>query len=348
MAAAASFNGFYSEFHFREAGLEFGSMPRASLEAMLDGTANRPFVYRQLLPMLANWIDARVPEQTKDHIFEARIHSGKLIRERLFHSPLAQNRAYFLRYWIVYAADFLLAWISVFAMYLICRSVGHAPPIAALSAIILILLIPYFMTLGGYFYDYPELAFFALAVWMALNFDWWWMIPIVALGALNKESFLFFIPALYPLLRQRASRINAMVGTGVLGLICAAVYCALRVRFQLNPGETAEIHLLEQIQFMLHLHNWFYPQQTYGILVLPIYNPLSLALIAWTLWRGWRSLPRAIQRHMQIAAIINFPLYFLFCYPGEFRNLSLLYVTLLLLLAANLTEWTSGQTKTST
>jgi hypothetical protein len=46
-----------------------------------------------------------------------------------------------------------------------------------------------------------------------------------------------------------------------------------------------------------------------------------------------------MQRHAQIAAIVNFPLFILCCVPGELRDLSLLYVTLLFLLAANLTVW---------
>jgi hypothetical protein len=69
------------------------------------------------------------------------------------------------------------------------------------------------------------------------------------------------------------------------------------------------------------------------------FDLLSLVLIVWTVWRGWRKLPQAIQRHGQIAAVINFPLYLLFCVPGEIRDLSMLFVTFFLLLAANLTRW---------
>jgi hypothetical protein len=42
---------------------------------------------------------------------------------------------------------------------------------------------------------------------------------------------------------------------------------------------------------------------------------------------------------------LNFPLFLLFCAPGELRDLSMLYVTLLLLVAASLAEWTGGQCK---
>ena len=48
---------------------------------------------------------------------------------------------------------------------------------------------------------------------------------------------------------------------------------------------------------------------------------------------------RLMQRHAQIAAAINLPLYVLFCAPGELRNLSMLYVVLLVVLATNLEEW---------
>ncbi|MGA2168126.1 MAG: hypothetical protein ABSG62_07925 [Terracidiphilus sp.] len=338
LAAAASFNGFYGKWHFREAGTG-AFMAGASFDSMLDGTAVRPYVYRQLLPMLANWIDARVPEQTKDRLYAATLYNGKLFREDFVDSPLARSRACFLRYWVVYTAVFLFAWIAVHAMYLAAKAAGYPPAASALAAIAMILLLPYFLTRGGFFYDFPELAFFALAVWMALKFDWGWMVPVVALAAWNKESFLLFIPSLYPLLRRRSSRLSALAGTTVLGLTCAAVYGLLCLRFQHNPGGTAELHLSDQIDYMLHPSNLLLREKTYGLLVLQGFNPLLWALIAWTALRGWRFLPRPLQRHAQIAAIINFPLYLLFCVPGELRDLSLLYVTLLFLLAANLTAW---------
>jgi hypothetical protein len=188
VAAAASFNGFYNKWHFREAGA-CGSLPKAGFTAMVEGTADRPVVYRQLLPMLANSLDRLLPEHAKDWLFAVKSKAGIPLRERFFNSPVAQDRVYFLRYLTIYILSFLFAWISVYAMYMVGKSAGYAPSTAALAAIVMILLIPFFMSRGGYFYDYPELAFYALAVWMALNFDWWWMIPVVALATLNKESF---------------------------------------------------------------------------------------------------------------------------------------------------------------
>ena len=338
VAAAASFNGYYDKWHFREAGTS-AWMASASFDSLVEGAAARPYVYRQLLPMLANWVDARVPEQTKDWLYAAKLQNGRPFREDFIDSPLARNRTWFLRYWIVYTAVFLFAWIAVHAMYLAAKAAGYPPAASALAAIAMILLFPYFLTRGGFFYDFPELAFFALVVWMALKFDWGWIVPVVALAAWNKESFLLFIPALYPLLRRRGSRASAWAGTAVLALTCALVYGLLRWRFQNNPGGTFELHLMDQIDYMLHPLNFLLREKTYGLLVLQGFNPLLWALIAWTALRGWRFLPPAMQRHAQIAAIVNFPLFILCCVPGELRDLSLLYVTLLFLLAANLTVW---------
>jgi hypothetical protein len=338
VAAAASFNGYFVKWHFREAGTSSLFMANASFDAMVDGTAARPYVYRQLLPMLANWIDRRVPARIVDRLFSAP-GGGPTFFTHFIDSPLAQNRAWFLRYWIVYTLAFLSAWIAVFALFQAGRAAGFSGAASALAAIALILLMPYFFTVGGYFYDYPDLAFSALAVWMALKCDWFWIVPLVALAAWNHESFLFFVPTLYPLLRLRNSRLRAVVGTAAIGASGALVYAWLRFRFQHNPGGSVENHALLQLHYFEHLFTAPMREKTYGLPVVQSFNLLFLAFIAWTAWRGWRYLPAAIQRHAQIAAALNIPLFLLFCAPGELRNFSLLYVTLLFLMAANLTEW---------
>jgi hypothetical protein len=356
LAAAASFNGFYDKWTLRDTwnGTTEG---RTQFEPMLDGTADRPYVYRQLLPQLANWIDARVSEHIKDRLFEKKEILGLSFLERsqaslLNHvlvlqtansqSPIVQDRKYFLRYAIVYVIAFLFAWIAVYAMFLAGKAVGYPPFASALAAIAMILLMPYFMSVGGYFYDYPELAFFALAVWMATRFDWWWIVPLAVLGTWNKESFLLFIPSLYPILRQRSSQRSALTGTGVLGFCCAIVYFLLRMRYQHNPGGAIEMHIIDQVHYLLNQPTAYsvYLEKTYGLTLMERgFDLLVLLLIVWTAWRGWNLLPRPVRRHAQIAATINIPLYFVLCAPGELRDLSMLYITLLFLLAANVNRW---------
>jgi hypothetical protein len=232
-------------------------------------------------------------------------------------------------------------------MYLVCKAVDLPPLARVLAPVLMILLIPYFMSVGGYYYDYPELAFLALAVWMGWKFDWWWMLPLVALATWNKESFFLMVLTLYPILRRRSSRSKALVGTAVLALTGVAVYSAIRLRYLHNPGGFVLDKWSLQGRFILHPSNFFLFERTYGVPAFRAFMLVPLLLIGWTVWRGWRLLPVAIRRHGQIAAAINFPLYFLFCSPGEMRDLSMLYVVFLLLIAANLTAefeaWTEWE-----
>jgi hypothetical protein len=94
------------------------------------------------------------------------------------------------------------------------------------------------------------------------------------------------------------------------------------------------------LQYLLH---WDYfllgTEKPYGVPMLKAFTLAPMALLAWAVSRAWPRLPRIIQRHAQIAAVVNLPLYLLLCWPGELRDLSLLYVTFLLVLAVNFTHW---------
>lgn len=334
LAASASFNGFYDKWHFREPGVTGasnpanGSMSGYNLADMLSGTAARPFVYRQLIPATANWLGSTIPKPVQGFLWKHLSRDGSP-------SSLSVDPAYSFRYTVVYTITFLFAWLAVFAMYLVCKALELPPAPCLLSPVLMILLIPYLSSIGGYFYDYAELAFMALALWMALKFDWWWMLPLVALATWNKESFLLVTLTLYPILRRRHSFGSALAGTALLAATCATVYWAVSSRFAQNPGGHMLVQWRLQLDFFLHPQNFFDIEQTYGIRMFRAFSLLPLALIAWTAWRGWPRLPLAIRRHGQIAAAINLPLFFLFCAPREIRDFSLLYMFFLLLLAVN-------------
>jgi hypothetical protein len=346
MAASASFNGFYSKFHFYDYGAQ--TIPPLGLAAMVDGTGFRPFVYRQMLPTAADWLDSATPASVKGWLYNFQLGNQRF-PDAIFDSALARSQTYFFRYLIVYFATFLFALLAVYAMHWLCRRMDMNPVAAVLAPVVVMLLIPFIQCKGGFYYDFPEVAFMALAAWAAFEFEWWWLIPLAALGTWNKESFLFLIPTLYPIFRQRSSRLSSVIGTGVLCLVSAAVYYPIHTRFAHNAGGTALLGLPQQIRFFLHPGFWILGDplfdKTYGLLLLPIYTILPMALLAWTALRGWRSLPPVIQRHGKIAAAINIPLYLLLGNPGELRNLSLLYITFLLLLLVNLTKWIDGLSK---
>jgi hypothetical protein len=349
VAASASFQGFYTQCHFHEVGISGGWEP-TSFQRMVDGTADRPYIYRQMLPEIANWIDSATSQDVKDKWYRRQWSSSIGYINAITVSPAAKNKVYFFRYVIFYGTTFLFTLLAVYSMYLVCNALEMPAISAVFAPIIVILILPYFMNSyqgSGHFYDYPELALMSLAIWITLKFDWWWAIPLVALGTWNKESFLLVVLTLYPFIRRRHSRVASLIGVAVLCGACLAVYYPIRLRFAHNPGSTLEMHWLDQLAFFTDRRALILgTQETYGVRLINTFSVLPIALLVWTVWRAWKKLPLAVKRHAQIAAAINIPLYFLFCAPGELRDLSMLYVALLLVVAVNLNECIPGTEQT--
>lgn len=339
LASAASFNEFYQRTHFDEAHSR-GAWHEATFEGMVDGTAYRPYVYRQLLPDFANWLDRTTPDSIKTYLYHRQMNPSAEYLSALTTSTVAWDPRYFFRFLTLYYCTYLSSFIAVWAMCLVCRAVGLPTPASVFASVVVILLAPYVMSGGGYFYDFSELAFFALTFLVALKFDWYYMIPLVLLGAWNKESFPFFVATLYPILRQKNSRTRALLQTGVLGMLSAAVVLWLHWRFAGNPGSTVFYWFPDQLNLLMHPRYLITAnREVYGIPMLLGITIGPILMITWTVWRAWGRLPLAIKRHAQIAAVINLPLYLLFVQPGKLRDLSMLYMSLLIVIAVNLKLW---------
>lgn len=340
-AACASFNGFNDKWDFYTQPQHTVYPYVARFDAMVDGTAPRPYVYRQLIPGIANLADRLAPASMKAWFVDSR--PGKPSRlSFLTQSPIAQDSRHSFRFLVVYLVTFGFVLLSLYAMLLFCRELDFSLVVSVLAPVVLILLLPFLMNKGGYYYDYSELAFFALAAWVALRFEWWYLIPVAALATGNKESFVLFVLALYPMLRQRHARRDTAVGVGVLSLVCFGVYFVLRSRYGMNPGGTVELHWKEQLHYFLDLrHLLFSEEKTYGMIGTSSSTLVPLVLLGWTFVHSWRRLPVVVRNHAKIAAVINVPLFLLFCAPGELRDFSLLYITLLVALATTIHAWTA-------
>jgi hypothetical protein len=278
-----------------------------------------------------------VPAKVQDKLFDLRSREGVREVEKHFVSPLAASRVYFLRFYFEMYLDAGFIFIGVLLAYQLGLHFGYSRLIALTAAICFFLVTAYFGP--GTIYDYPELAWMLLAVWAAAKLDWWWLLPIAALATYNKESFLFYLLTLYPFLLNRASTKLAAFRLASLMLVSGLVNVYLHYRYRLNPGSALEQHLGDQLRALIYL---FVPNglhKTYGLVQPNHANIVSILLFAWFVWSGWRLLSRTQRRHALIAAAINFPLYFLFCIPGELRNLSMLYVPILFLMLANLEAW---------
>lgn len=207
LATAAAFNGYFDKSRL----VDWQSSPAdiygaTTIASLLDGSGGRPYVYRQLLPTMANGLAAAVPAGVQDKFYDARNGMGIPIRELFFDSPVAQLRPYFLRYWFVWGMEVAFCFATTFAAYKLAMAVGLSRAAATVSGIVFILLVPFIMEPHGSIYDLPEMTFLIASMIFAIQGRWAWLIVLAAIATFNKESYLFFIPTLYPLLQMRLTQ----------------------------------------------------------------------------------------------------------------------------------------------
>ncbi|WP_059372441.1 hypothetical protein [Achromobacter xylosoxidans] len=346
MVAAASFNGFYTKWRLND------GHPSLGLSYMVEGTAARPYVYRQLLPAIANQVQAWLPPASVERISKSlsdprKVNSRSSLAMKYPESE-ALKPAVALRYYIVYYLTFFALVACLYVMRALCLRVGATAPAAIAAPAVMALLLPFMLTEGGYFYDFTEALFIMSAVTLALGMTTLrsWRVPLLlalaGLATWNKEAFFWFTPALYPLLRGHLDRVRAAGLVSALMLVGGCVYLAMRLRYAGNPGTTVDFQLWDNLLFYADPGNWFRTENTYGILLPRGFSIVFMLVFAGLLAKAWRSLPAALRNHGATAAAINLPLFFLFCSPGEMRNLSMLYPTLLLLIACALSAWLAG------
>lgn len=332
IVASASFGGFFEKWNFRD-GTEFSAI------AMMDGTAERPFVYRQLLPTLANAVDQVVPVSLKDKFQNALAENPEKRNFIWRYFPNATDSTQtenLLRYYTLYGLTFLCMFLAIFAMRHLGIMVIGDRAAATLAAFAMALIFPILQTEGGFFYDIPELLFMSLAVILSMRGKWLVLAIVVALATYNKESFLLFVVALYPFLYQRSGLKASLVIEFLLLAIALGINLAVKWYFSDNPGWVVEFQLMSHILWLLQPGSYFEFEVNYGMPTPKGFNIIHVLLVAFLVRNAWKHIPSVFRKHVLVALLINVPLFLAFCYQGELRNLSLLFVGLLLIILINI------------
>lgn len=333
IVCGAAFSGYQTKWGFRD------DDARLSVAASLDGTAHRPFAYRRLIPDLVTWAERASTPATRAAWVAVAVPAfgpdAALVR------TADPGDSY--RYVLVYLLTFLGACAVFAAAFAFASQSGFAPATAYIAAAAFTLLFPVLQGNGGHAYDFVEQAAFCALLAAAARGRWDYVLLLAAVGTWNKESFLLFLPTCLPFLLQRLSRPRALALLAVAGAIAVAVYAVQRHRFGANPGASIELHIWDQISAYTHIGGLLRFQTVYGI-ALPIPStPLGLLTLAGLAFAGWKAVPQVARHHAALAAAINIPLYVLFCADAETRNLSMLFPTVLLLIAASLQQAGTGR-----
>jgi hypothetical protein len=321
--------------------LEEGSA-RFGLAHMLDGSAERPFVKRQLLPLIANPLTELVPAGDRatfvqHHLDKYHLRQTYFGRARHANSGTEEwTPDYAIKFHIIYA----LMFASLLGTLYLLRAVGHITlpsgnPLVPMLPVGFALLLPLSFLHGSFMYDFLELFFFAALLLAASRANYPWWLVLLPLAVLNKETAilapLIYAPLLWSNCRRLAQRL-VVLGSFVTA---GAVFVLVMQSFQTNPGGSTQWHLAGNLAFWARPGNYLLWSDLYAPLI-PVprgLNAFWLTTFGALVFIGWKRQPLILRRLYMAAAIVNMPLFLLFTYRDEMRNLSMLFIPGYLLVA---------------
>ncbi len=342
MVSAAAHHGFFTKWSLRDNEAYYGPMPFSAAQ-MLDGSAHRPYVYRQLLPIMADGVYDAMPESVQENV-RLKLLNRDGTPWRL-NTPESREPEFAVRYYILYYLSFAFTFLAAFALYRLASQITGDWGSALGATTALLLLVPLFQSWGGFYYDFSEIFFMAGAALCAIKRWRIGFVVLALLGVVNKESFLVFTLCLAPFLIQRETWRKDVALLLAVVAVQAVIHLIVRNAFAENISGGSFFWLWENLKHLVNWRSYAAIEVTYG-LFFP--HPLGLVWVAFFALIGYAAWPRftrEVKLFIAATAAINVPLFLLFCHPGEARNLSMLYVPIALAVAVVLANRAAAEAK---
>ncbi len=218
--------------------------PRALLADSVEGTAYRPYVYRQLVPLMVRAIDAITPAPVRRSI-DSTFAAHPLLMRKLHWAPG------YARWFVIV---FVLHWLSLILFGACMRDLVDqtwAPraPVSVAAGVAAIVLTGIHFGYQNFVYDFPQLALFALGLAL-LGRDrlreFYLLYPI---GMLNKETFVL-MTLVFVFTRWKRLAFGALLLHVLAQLAIAfAIVGALHYIYRNEPGGTLEFHLSRNLDY---------------------------------------------------------------------------------------------------
>jgi hypothetical protein len=292
---------------------------RVSLERYLDGTAHRPFIYRQLVPRAILMLRTIVPDAVARPIATSGMFKHLMVKAREGVDPVIYLHltAILMAFLAGYAIVGQRLWMRLFPG-------SRYPELVPIG--LLTLLTPFIAENTGHIYDFSVLFFMASLLYMIATRRHALYLLVFAIAMLNKETTILASVAYAACFAGRlpAKIFLAMMSAQALAFLL--IYSGLGMYYADNPGSGMENWLREQF-------NWLFSSEFSAFLAYLG----GILLVAYR----WPAKPSMIRRSAWMFA----PHLLLFvrgAYPGEFRNLYESVPLLSLFILRNIQELVAG------
>lgn len=306
--------------------------PEYSLENIMDGSSPKPYAFRILVPDAINLVSSLIPEQVSGVLIER----SRLMLEAVLgthHAGMLNDRLA-----LDYAMAMISAFMFLFLALILFRAIStlyfEKTPVSKVVqdfspiAFALLLTISY-RAHNGFIYDHFEIFIFSLYIYLKKRRKFLLSIAVLVMAIFNKETAIFF-PVFGAVISWSEERKLAARDLGRIlfeSLVVMAGFVTVRIMLMEHPGSSTEWHLFTNLKFWF---SWYplFAITTPHFPLLPLPKPSNI-IVSWALllmvFGYWREKPREIRVLLFIAGFINIPLFILFCYQDEYRNLSLMF-----------------------
>jgi len=290
---------------------------RARFGDMVYGKAYKPFVYRQLLPLIVRGTTALYPQNAAEFLRSAIAQIPPL--QAKFDDSNWEQKLY-----PEFFTAAILMWASLvgwgYSLRYLLRSFYRVSPAVENTVVLLaIAILPAFFDKCNYIYDFPLLLLFTLGLALLARRKMGWFAVVFILGCVNKETTI-----LLTLIFLIDCASDAQFGKVKYHFwLIFQVSAFLIIKFLLffaftkNPGGMVEFHFLEYNLGMLGKAG--------------LETVITLGAVGLTVFHGWQDKPRFLRKALWIA-IPLFVLTLLFGYIDEQRDFYELYPVVLMLI----------------
>lgn len=292
------------------------------VDASIDQTISRPFVYRLLTPALLRAGLGLVSEDARERLATSET-IGRIVQAYGWCSN--DRAALMLSIYLFFFCT--LATLFIWRSLLLCneqrRSTGD-PDINLVNfgPLLVLWLIPLMLfTKGAFVYDWPELLFASLLLLLYTREQWVAYYGVYVLALLNKETAILFcaLPIVGFWLRREPRVLVAHLGAHIV--LGAMVLFAIRFLFVGHPGSHAFNHIAENIAYFLNIDHYikFDDSLAPGLAWPRTYNIVNILVLVALLRQGLRFVDRPFVLYLGIMFVALLPLYLFAGWEDEVR-----------------------------
>jgi hypothetical protein len=218
---------------------------RSKFLDMVEGRANKPFVYRTLLPTTVRLVNEATPGRVRAGTTAAVVESprARAMFERLKWETSAAY-AYLVATVLMWASFLGFAYFSASLVMHTCRIEETPRRRTALSAVALLGLPPFFVS-SSYIYDPVTLLLFTAAALFLARGEVRRFFVAFGLACVNKETAVVLVPMAGVMWWKRYPRGRYWGLLAMLAAIYVTIKLSISYGFRHNPGSFVELHLVD-------------------------------------------------------------------------------------------------------